>query len=180
MPTGSGGTNDEHDDHDEAEREAFLAETRVGVFSVTEPERGPLSIPVWFHYEPGGVVRFTTGGGSKKAKLMRASGRASLLVQTESAPYKYASVEGPVRIGGAPDYERDVRAMAIKYLGKDMAEAYLVVARERVPGRRAGRAHPGTLADRRLREGIRVIRTRGFPPTSSPELSCPRPGRIEG
>ena len=108
------------------EREAFLAETRVGVFSVTEPERGPLSIPVWFHYEPGGVVRFTTGGGSKKAKLMRASGRASLLVQTESAPYKYASVEGPVRIGGAPDYERDVRAMAIKYLGKDMAEAYLV------------------------------------------------------
>ena len=108
------------------EREAFLAETRVGVFSVTEPERGPLSIPVWFHYEPGGVVRFTTGGGSKKAKLMRASGRASLLVQTESAPYKYASVEGRVRIGGAPDYERDVRAMAIKYLGKDMADAYLV------------------------------------------------------
>ena len=67
-----------------AEREAFLAEPRVGVFSVTEPERGPLSIPVWFHYEPGGVVRFTTGGGSKKAKLMRASGRASLLVQKTS------------------------------------------------------------------------------------------------
>ena len=109
-----------------AEREAFLAETHVGVFSVTEPERGPLSIPVWYHYEPGGVVRFTTGGGSKKAKLMRASGRASLLVQTEAPPYKYASVEGPVRIAGAPDYERDVRAMAIKSLGKEMTEAYLV------------------------------------------------------
>ena len=109
-----------------AEREAFLAETRVGVFSVTEPERGPLSIPVWFHYEPGGVVRFTTGGGSKKARLMRASGRASFLVQTETAPYKYASIEGPVRIAGEPDYERDVRAMAVKYLGKETAEAYLV------------------------------------------------------
>jgi PPOX class probable F420-dependent enzyme len=108
------------------EREAFLAETHVGVFSVTEPERGPLSIPVWYHYEPGGVVRFTTGGGSKKAKLMRASGRASILVQTEAPPYKYASVEGPARIAGEPDYERDVRAMAVKYLGKEMAEAYLV------------------------------------------------------
>ena len=92
-----------------AERDAFLAETHVGVFSVAEPERGPLSIPVWYHYEPGGVVRFTTGGGSKKAKLMRASGRATLLVQTESPPYKYASVEGPARIAGEPDYERDVR-----------------------------------------------------------------------
>jgi PPOX class probable F420-dependent enzyme len=109
-----------------AEREAFLAETHVGVFSVTEPERGPLTIPVWYHYEPGGVVRFTTGGGSKKAKLMRASGRASILVQTEAPPYKYASVEGAVRIAGEPDYERDVRAMAMKYLGKEMAEAYLV------------------------------------------------------
>ena len=109
-----------------AEREAFLAETHVGVFSVTEPERGPLSVPVWYHYEPGGVVRFTTGGGSKKATLMRASGRASFLVQTETAPYKYASIEGPVRIVGEPDFERDVRAMAVKYLGKEMAEAYLV------------------------------------------------------
>lgn len=109
-----------------AEREAFLAETHVGVFSVTEPERGPLSIPVWYHYEPGGVVRFTTGGGSKKAKLMRASGRASFLVQTEAPPYKYVSVEGAVRIAGEPDYERDVRAMAVKYLGAQMAEAYLV------------------------------------------------------
>lgn len=109
-----------------AEREAFLAETHVGVFSVTEPERGPLSIPVWYHYEPGGVVRFTTGGGSKKATLMRASGRASILVQTEAPPYKYVSVEGAVRIAGEPDYERDVRAMAVKYLGAEMAEAYLV------------------------------------------------------
>jgi PPOX class probable F420-dependent enzyme len=107
------------------EREAFLAETRVGVFSVPEPDRGPLSVPVWYHYEPGGVVRFTTGGGSRKARAMRAGGRASLLVQTEIPPYKYASVEGPVRIVGAPDYERDVRAMAVRYLGAEMAEVYL-------------------------------------------------------
>ena len=49
-----------------AEREAFLAETRVAVISVAEPDRGPLTIPVWYSYEPGGVVRFVTAGTSKK------------------------------------------------------------------------------------------------------------------
>ncbi len=46
-------------------------------------------------------------------------------MQTESPPYKYASIEGAVRIVGEPDYERDFRAMAIRYLGKDMGEMYL-------------------------------------------------------
>jgi nitroimidazol reductase NimA-like FMN-containing flavoprotein (pyridoxamine 5'-phosphate oxidase superfamily) len=107
------------------EREAFLAATRVGVISVADPGRGPLTVPVWYHYEPGGVVRFVTGGASKKAALMRASGRLTLLVQTETPPYKYASVEGPVRIAGAPDFARDVRATALRYLGEAMGEMYL-------------------------------------------------------
>ncbi|MCC6849894.1 MAG: pyridoxamine 5'-phosphate oxidase family protein [Deltaproteobacteria bacterium] len=112
----------------QAEREAFLAETRVGVISVSRPGRGPLSVPIWYGYTPGGVVRFVTGGGSRKAALMRASGRLTLVVQTETPPYKYASVEGPVRIAGAPDVERDVRAMAIRYLGEAMGERYLAAA----------------------------------------------------
>ena len=33
--------------------------------------------------EPGGVVRFVTGGASRKARLMRESARLSLCVQTE-------------------------------------------------------------------------------------------------
>ena len=51
------------------EREAFLAETRVAVISVTEEGRGPLTVPVWYHYAPGGVVRFVAGGASRKARL---------------------------------------------------------------------------------------------------------------
>ena len=31
-----------------AEREAFLAETRVGILGVVEPRRGPLTVPVWY------------------------------------------------------------------------------------------------------------------------------------
>lgn len=107
-----------------AEREVFLAETRVAVVSIPESGRGPLTVPVWHIYEPGGVVRFVTGGASRKARLVRAAGRMSLCVQEESPPYRYVSVEGPVDIG-RPDFERDIRSTALRYLGAQMGEIYL-------------------------------------------------------
>jgi len=107
-----------------AEREAFLAETRVAVIAIPEEGRGPLAVPVWYSYEPGGVVRWVTTGDSKKAELLGRAGRMSLCVQTETPPYRYLSVEGPVAIG-APDVERDIRQMAFRYLGREMGELYL-------------------------------------------------------
>jgi PPOX class probable F420-dependent enzyme len=111
------------------EREHFLAETRVGMLSVEEPGRGPLTVPVWYHYEPGGVVRVVTGAESLKGRLLRAAGRMSLCVQTETAPYQYVSVEGPIAFA-QPDDARDVRAMAIRYLGEQMGELYLQMTAE--------------------------------------------------
>jgi hypothetical protein len=107
-----------------SEREAFLAETRVAVISIAEDGRGPLTIPVWYTYEPGGAVRFITGATSKKAALLKQAGRMSLCVQTETAPYKYLTIEGPITVG-KPDFERDSRPMAIRYLGEQMGEMYL-------------------------------------------------------
>ncbi len=107
-----------------AERETFLAETRVGILAVEQPGHGPLAVPVWYHYAPGGVVRVVTGPDSDKARLLRAAGRASLTVQTEQAPYQYVHVEGPITFG-EPDHERDVRATALRYLGDQMGEVYL-------------------------------------------------------
>lgn len=107
-----------------AEREAFLAGMHVAIVSIAQPQRGPLTVPVWYAYEPGGVVRFVTGGASKKAARIRAAGRLSLCVQTETAPYQYVSVEGPATIG-TPDFERDVRAIAHRYLGEQMGDWYL-------------------------------------------------------
>jgi hypothetical protein len=107
-----------------ADREAFLAETRVAVVSIPEPGRGPLTLPIWHIYEPCGDVRFVTGGSSRKARLLRAAGRMSLCVQEETPPYRYVSVEGPVTIG-RPDFERDVRPTALRYLGAPMGEVYL-------------------------------------------------------
>jgi len=106
------------------EREAFLSETHVAVISVAESRRGPLIVPVWYHYQPGGVVRFVTGGSSKKARLIRVSGRLGMCVQSESPPYRYVSIEGAVTLS-APDFERDIRQMAHRYLGEQMGEMYV-------------------------------------------------------
>ena len=106
------------------EREAFLADTHVAVVSIADGERAPLVVPVWYAYEPGGDLRFVTGGASRKARLIRKAGRVSLCVQTETPPYRYVSIEGPAVIG-APDHERDVRATALRYLGPQMGEVYL-------------------------------------------------------
>lgn len=107
-----------------AEREAFLAETRVAVVSIVEPGRGPLTVPVWYGYEPGGVVRIATGTRSRKAALLRAAGRMGLCVQDETPPYRYVSLEGPVRIVPV-DFARDIEAMAMRYLGPDMGRQYV-------------------------------------------------------
>jgi PPOX class probable F420-dependent enzyme len=107
-----------------AEREAFLAGTHVGVLAVGEPGRGPLAVPVWYRYEPGDVVRITVPAGSRKVALLRAAGRASLCAQTETLPYRYVSVEGPVEVLDA-EVEGDQREMAIRYLGAKLGARYL-------------------------------------------------------
>ena len=35
------------------EREAFLADLHVGVISIARDGRGPLTVPIWYDYEPG-------------------------------------------------------------------------------------------------------------------------------
>lgn len=112
-----------------AKREEFLAATHVGIVSIADGTRGPLTVPVWYRYAPGGAVRFVTGANSRKAKLLRAAGRAGFCVQTEAPPYQYVSIEGPITLG-TPDYEADVRQVALRYLGEQMGEMYLAGSAE--------------------------------------------------
>lgn len=115
------------------EREEFLAATRVGIVSIAEEGRGPVTVPVWYQYDPGGTVRFVTGGESKKADVLKSVSRASFCVQTETAPYSYVSVEGPVTTAAAT-YE-PIKEMAIRYLGDEMGAAYLAATH---PGEEIG------------------------------------------
>ncbi|OGO28213.1 MAG: hypothetical protein A2136_06890 [Chloroflexi bacterium RBG_16_54_11] len=105
-------------------RQAFLAETRVGVISIPEEGRGPITVPVWYHYEPGGEVRVWTGADTRKSKLLRKAMRISFCVQDDTPPnYKYVSVEGPFTIQPV-DLERDIHPMALRYYGPVVGERF--------------------------------------------------------
>ena len=99
---------------------AFLTEVHVGVLAIDHPGHGPLALPIWYQYEDGDVI-IGMSGTSLKAKLLRAAGRASVTVQTESPPYKYVSVEGPVVVSAE---QRDDLSMATRYLGPEMGKWY--------------------------------------------------------
>jgi len=105
-----------------AEREAFLAGVHVGVISVAEPGRGPLAVPIWYAYEPGGEILVVTDRDSRKGRLLAQARRFSLVAQTETAPYQYVSVEGPVVAIEPADLERHLRPMARRYLGREMGD----------------------------------------------------------
>ncbi|WP_225726608.1 MULTISPECIES: pyridoxamine 5'-phosphate oxidase family protein [unclassified Nocardia] len=101
----------------EAEREAFLADLHVGVIAVERPDRAPLSVPIWYAYEPGGEVVIWTEIGSVKEKLISAAGRFSITAQVEQPPYRYVTAEGSVT-GTEPATADAVRPIAVRYFGE--------------------------------------------------------------
>ena len=109
----------------EQERRAFLAGVHVAVISLTDPGRGPLAAPIWYAYQPGGEVWFVTERDSRKGRLITAGARVTLCVQTETAPYQYVSVEGPVTAIEPADVERDTRPLARRYLGFERGDRYV-------------------------------------------------------
>jgi hypothetical protein len=112
------------------EREAFLADVHVGIISIADEGRGPLTVPIWYAYEPGGELRVVTARASRKGRLLARAGRFSLCVQTEMPPYQYVSVEGPIMATEPADLERDLRPLAYRYFGTDMGDRYIEQTRE--------------------------------------------------
>jgi nitroimidazol reductase NimA-like FMN-containing flavoprotein (pyridoxamine 5'-phosphate oxidase superfamily) len=105
------------------EKQDFLAGLHVGVLSLSDNPKGPLTVPIWYDYEPGGELWFITGPNSLKGKLLKVGERLSLMAQSEEPPYKYVSIEGPV-VSIDEATNNDLLAMAIRYLGKDGGEQY--------------------------------------------------------
>ncbi len=107
------------------EREAFLAEVHIGIIGIPEEGRGPLAVPIWYAYQPGGEILVLTERTSRKGRLLQQGVRISLCAQTETPPYKYVSVEGPIVEIAPADLERDARPMAHRYLGPDFGDRYI-------------------------------------------------------
>jgi len=112
------------------ERERFLSDPHVGIISIPEDGRGPLTVPVWYAYVLEGELRVVTGRASRKGRLLERAGRFSLCVHTDVTPYRYVSVEGPVVAIEAADVDRDLRPLARRYLGVQAGDAYIVATRD--------------------------------------------------
>jgi Pyridoxamine 5'-phosphate oxidase len=110
------------------ERELFLAEPHIAALSVSAgPGRGPLTVPIWYQYEPGGEVWILTEARSRKAGLIEAAGRFTLMVDRVTPTTRYVSVEGPVTrtIPGTIELRREITE---RYLPPEQAQAYLELA----------------------------------------------------
>jgi PPOX class probable F420-dependent enzyme len=108
-----------------AEREEFLVGVHVGVLSAAVGTTGrTLAVPVWYSYQPGGLLTVLTGRRSRKAGAIRAAGRFGLCVQDDSPPYRYVSVEGPVVSEEEPDPAERL-ALARRYLGLAGGDRYV-------------------------------------------------------
>ncbi|AYJ47612.1 pyridoxamine 5'-phosphate oxidase family protein [Rhodococcus sp. P1Y] len=111
-----------------SEREEFLSEPHIAALSVfAGNDRGPLTVPIWYQYSPGGEAWLLTGKNSKKAELIRAAGRFSLMVEQVEPTIKYVAVDGPVT-REEPGTLDQLREMAARYLAPEKVEGYLQFA----------------------------------------------------
>src|ERR1700753_3756355 len=79
------------------DRELFLAEPHIAALSFSAgPDRGPLTLPIWYQYAPGGEPWVLTPADSRKVPLIEAAGRFTLMVERTMPTVRYVSVEGPV------------------------------------------------------------------------------------
>lgn len=111
------------------EREQFLAEPHIAALSVgAGSNRGPLTVPIWYQYRPGGEPWIYTGAGSRKHRLIEAQGRFTLMVERLEPSLRYVAVDGTVsRIEPGTD-EQQVE-LARRYLAPDKVDEYLEFAR---------------------------------------------------
>lgn len=111
------------------EREQFLAEPHIGALSVhAGADRGPLTVPIWYSYTPGGKLWLLTGLGSRKHKLIEAAGHLSLMAERLEPTVRYVAVDGPV-LSIETGTDEQLVEMAERYLGEEKAPAYLEMAR---------------------------------------------------
>ncbi|HEU0191643.1 MAG TPA: pyridoxamine 5'-phosphate oxidase family protein [Mycobacterium sp.] len=115
------------------QREQFLAEPHIAALSVDAGGgRGPLTVPMWYQYAPGGQPWVLTGEGSRKVQLIEAAGCFTLMVQRTEPTLRYVVVDGTAdRIEpGTDDHHIE---LAHRYLPPGRAEKYLEFALAELP-----------------------------------------------
>lgn len=108
------------------EREQFLAESHVAALAVDAGEdgRAPLTVPIWYQYEPGGDIWIMTGRDSRKGALIARAGRFCLMVDRLTPTIRYVSVEGPV-IETVPATREQLVEISARYLPAEKVDTYV-------------------------------------------------------
>jgi hypothetical protein len=107
------------------DREYFLAQPHVAALSVSAGQgRGPVTVPIWYQYAPGGEAWVLTEAASRKARLIEAAGRFTLMVERVMPTVRYVSVEGPVT-RTVPETDELLREIAARYLPPEDVPAYI-------------------------------------------------------
>ena len=79
-------------------RDAFLAETRIGILTTLDGSGWPISVPVWFEWD-GSRARLFTTATSRKMRRLKADPRTSLLISNEvGQPEYWVAIDGEVEI----------------------------------------------------------------------------------
>lgn len=109
------------------ERETFLAEPHIGTMSVaTGDERPPLTVPLFYGYQPGGELSFFTsskGQRARKTGLIERFERVSLSVQTAPPP-RYVTVECSLTDIARPPTIDQMLAVVGRYMPPEQAEGF--------------------------------------------------------
>lgn len=112
-------------DKPNAEMTSFLAGLHVAVIGIAAEGRGPITVPIWYAYEPGDVIKILTFSDSLKARLLKVGVRFSLCVQDEAPPYKFVTVEGPVLSVHTADLAQEIKPIVYRYLGQKEGDRYI-------------------------------------------------------
>jgi hypothetical protein len=110
-------------------REQLLAEPLVAALAVAVgPTRGPLTVPIWYHY-PAGQRRLGAHPGEiAEGSAHRGGSTVHADGATHRADLRYVAVEGPVT-SVLPGTDKHLHEISDRYLSPEAAFAYRRFAR---------------------------------------------------
>ncbi len=103
----------------------FLSEVHIAILAIHREKRAPHSTPIWYQYEPNDTLWFMADPKTQKGKLMETGTPVSIVVQTETAPYRYVSIAGQISDVAKGDMEQELRPISRRYLGVKGGDEYV-------------------------------------------------------